>query len=138
MLTMRGIETRLRKLEAKHRPAEGVFFLVWGRNEAEIEHAVASAKAQGELGRDDTVVRAVWTGHNGTPASRWIARCRDDLSPAEDDALFAEMERRFADQFGADALARTLAHPVTARRDPWASRMTDAQLFATALGEPVR
>src|SRR5215207_3582595 len=100
MLTIRAIETRLRKLEAKRRPAGGVFFLAWGRSEAEIERALANAKARGEVGQGDTVVRALWTGHNGGPASRWIASCRGDLSPAEDDALFEEMKRRGVEQFG--------------------------------------
>ena len=90
------------------------------------------------MSRGDTVVRALWTGHNGTPASRWIASCRSDLSPAEDDALFEEMKRRGVEQFGADAVAGILARPITAHRDSWASQLTDAQLFAAALGEPVK
>src|SRR3712207_1347234 len=97
MLTVRGIETRLRKLEAKRRPAEGVFFLVWGRNEAEIERAVVDAKAQRNVARGDTVVRALWTGHNGGPPARWIARCRGELSQAENDALTAALERLCAE-----------------------------------------
>jgi hypothetical protein len=135
MLTIRSIETRLRKLEAARRPPEGVFFLVWGHDEAEIERNLANAKARGEVGQGDTVVRALWTGHNGGPASRWIANCRSDLSHAEDDALFEEMKRRGVEQFGADETARVLAQPVTAQRDQWASQLTDAQLYAVALGE---
>lgn len=138
MLTVRSIETRLRKLEAKHRPAEGVFFLAWGRDDAEIERAVANAKAQGEVGRGDTVVRAVWTGHNGGPPARWIAQARRELSEAENDALFEEMKRRGVAQYGADAVASVLARPVAAHRDPRTSQLTDAQLFAVALGESVQ
>src|SRR3954463_5020203 len=114
-MLMRGIETRLRKLEAKRRPPEGVFFLAWGRSEAEIERALANAKAQGEVGRGDTIIRALWTGHNGGPASRWIANCRSDLSEAENDALVEEMKRRGVEQFGADAVADVLARPIAAR-----------------------
>ena len=134
MLTVRGIETRLRKLEAKRRPAEGVFFLVWGRSPAEIEQAVTAAKTSGTIVRGDTVVRAVWTGHNGGPPSRWIANCRSHLSPAEDDGLFEEMKRRGVEAYGAEAVAEVLARPI-AHPDTWASRLTDAQLFAAALGE---
>src|SRR5215203_4845325 len=107
MLTVRGIETRLRKLEAKRRPLGGVFFLAWGRDEAEIERAVANAKAQGEVGRGDTLVRALWT-----------ANCRSDLSPAEDDALTAEIERRCAEVYPEEIEAS-----VTAPRDPLVSQM---------------
>jgi hypothetical protein len=137
MLTMRGIETRLRKLEAKRRPPGGVFFLAWGHDEAEIERAVANAKAQAEISRGDTLVRALWTGHNGTPASRWIAQPRRELSPAEDGALMAALERRCAEA------AEEMAEVVNARgngvpRTGRVSEMTDAQLLAAALGEPVR
>ena len=137
MLTMRGIETRLRKLEAKRRPPEGVFFLVWGHDAVEIERNLATAKARGEVGRGDTVIRALWTGHNGGPESRWIANCRSDLSPAEDDGLFEEMKRRGVEQYGAETVAEVLARPI-APRDTWASQLTDAQLFAAALGESVK
>jgi hypothetical protein len=139
MLTVRGIETRLRKLEAKRRPAGGVFFLAWGRDEAEIERAVANAKAQAEISRGDTVVRARWTGHNGTPASRWITHPRRELSPAEDSALMAALERRCAAVYSAEELAEMVnargnGVPCTGR----VSEMTDAQLFAAALGEAVQ
>src|SRR3954454_12322201 len=36
-----------------------------GRDEAEIERNLANAKSQGEVVRGDTVVRVLWTGHNG-------------------------------------------------------------------------
>ena len=65
----RAVERRLRKLEAKRRPAEGVFFLVWGRSPAETEQGMAAAKARGEVGHGDTIIRALWTGHNGGPPS---------------------------------------------------------------------
>ena len=68
----RALESRLGKLEAARQPPKAVFFLVWGRDEAEIEQAVASARAGGSLGRGDTIVRALWTGHNGMPARRGI------------------------------------------------------------------
>jgi hypothetical protein len=138
MLTVRGIETRLRKLEAKRRPPEGAFFVVWGHDAAEIGRALVNAKARGEVGRGDTVVRALWTGHHGTPASRWIGE--RDLSRIEDEALGAEMERRIAElqqllaeQDGAEALA---AGP-TAPPDPRIRHMSNAQLIAAALGEVV-
>ncbi len=138
MLAIRGIETRLRKLEAKRRPPEAVFFLAWGRDEAEIERTVADAKAGGDIGRGDTVVRAVWTGHNGTPPSRWV---KDrDLSRAEDKVLVATMERRVVERRGAEALAGVHAHvkAMRAPRDLRIAEMSDEQLFAVALGEAVQ
>src|SRR3954468_19395457 len=135
----RAVEGRLRKLEAVRRPPKAVFFLAWGRNEAEIERAVADARAGGSLSRGDTVVRALWTGHSGGPPSRWIGE--RDLSPAEDDALTVEMERRLAEvkrllaeQDGAEALVPAHAVP----RDPRVAQMTDAQLIAAALGGRVQ
>src|SRR4051812_10779764 len=139
MPAIRGIETRLRKLEAARRPAGGVFFLAWGRDAAEIERAGTSARAAGSLNRGDTLVRALWTGPDDTPASRWIGE--RDLSPAEDDALTVEMERRLAEvkrllaeQDGAEALVPAHAVP----RDPRVAQMTDAQLIAAALEERVQ
>ena len=136
---MRGIETRLRKLEAARRPPGGVFFMAWGRDEAEIERAVANAKAQAEISQGDTLVRALWTGHNGTLASRWIAQPRRELSPAEDGALMAALERRCAEVYPEEEMAEMVnargnGVPCTGR----VSEMTDAQLFAAALGEPAR
>ena len=43
----RAIEGWLRKLEAKRRSVEGLFYLVWGRDEAEVERTVMSARAAG-------------------------------------------------------------------------------------------
>jgi hypothetical protein len=137
MPTMRGIETRLRKLEAKRRPAEGEFFLVWGRSPVETEQAVAAAKAQGTVGRGDTVVRALWTGQNGGPPSRWIGSSRGDLSPAEDDALMAEMERRWEAMASAEERAAACAANHNEPPDPRIRQMTDAALVAAALGEAV-
>src|SRR4051794_33452546 len=134
MLTVRGIETRLRKLEAKRRPPEGVFFLVWGHDAVEIERNLATAKARGEVGRGDTIIRARWTGHNGGPESRWIANCRSDLSPAEDDVLTAALERLCAEVHSPEEIAAS----ATAPRDLRVSQMSDAQLLAVALGEPLQ
>ena len=59
MLMKRGIETRLRKVEAALRPPKAVFFLAWGGSEAGIERAVSSAKVGGIVGRGDRLVQAI-------------------------------------------------------------------------------
>ena len=133
MLTVRGVETRLRKLEVKRRPA-GAFFLAWGRSEAEIERTVADAKAGGSIGRGDTLVRVLWTGQDTMPASRWIGSCRGDLSPDEEDALTAELERLCAEVHSPEEITAS----VTAPRDLQVMHMTDAQLLAVALGKRVQ
>lgn len=53
------------------------------------------------------LVHALWTGHNGMAASRWIVN--RDLSRDKDNALTAEVERRFAELHGAEALAAVQA-----------------------------
>ena len=74
MLTIRGLETRLRKLEAKRRPAEGLFYLVWGWDAGEVEAVLARAEAAGVIQRSDPVVQALWPWDRGMPESRWVER----------------------------------------------------------------
>ena len=121
MLTRRN-EIRLRKLEGAGR-AGAVFFLAWGRDIPEIEAALAGAQAAGEVERGDIVVRALWTGSNGTPPSRWIMEGALHWQDPEFVALEHEVERRlpgcgFADEPGPDLAA-----------------LTNLQLFAKALGD---
>jgi hypothetical protein len=113
-----------------------VFFLAWGRSEAELARAVTEARESGSVNRGDTLVRALWTGHNGGPPSRWIGH--RDLSPAEDDALTAEMERRWEAMASAEERAAAHAAHRAAPPDPRVAEMTDAQLLAAALGEVVQ
>lgn len=70
----RALETRLRKLEAARKPDDGVFFLIWGRDEVQLELGLSNAVAIGTISTGDTVVRALWAGHKGMPVSRWIGR----------------------------------------------------------------
>ena len=123
MLTSRGIEARLRKLEAKRRPAEGLFYLVWGRDEAEVERMVASAREAGIIGAGDTLVCAVWTGPEAMPAPRWVGSM-DRLSDAELSMLLAALKEVAAAE--AAPSDRRFAH------------LSNAQLTAVALGVVVR
>ena len=85
---------RLRKLEGARR--RGVFFLAWGRDDAEIAGQLDEARARGIVGRGDLIVRAHWNGRNGPPPSRWIVGRMREWSDEEGEALTAEMERRMA------------------------------------------
>jgi hypothetical protein len=125
----RGIETRLRRLEVARRPNAAAFFLLWGRNPAELETRLEDAKERGAVTRGDPLVRAIWTGNNGTPPARWIASVRGDLLTGEDDALVREIERR---TLGADC-----DEGEDERATNRAREMSDAELYAAALGEPV-
>ena len=73
-----------------------VFFLAWGRDDAEIAGQLDEARARGVVGRGDLVVRAHWNGRNGPPPSRWIVGRMREWSNEEGEALTAEMERRIA------------------------------------------
>jgi hypothetical protein len=127
----RAIELRMRKLEASRLPPDAVFFLAWGRNDAEIEQAVSDAKSAGKISRGDVLVGAYWRGANGAPSSRWITGARRELAPVEYDALLGQLD----DLIG-NMSARPVSEPRTFR-DERLSQMTDAQLFAEALGESV-
>jgi hypothetical protein len=125
----RAIELRVRKLEAARLPPDAVFFLAWGRNDAEVQQVVRVAKSAGKISRGDLLVRAHWRGANGAPASRWITGARRELSAAEYDALLKRVD---------EMIASTSAPQVTAShsfQDEGLSQMTDAQLIAEALGE---
>jgi hypothetical protein len=127
MLT-RGLERRLRKLEGARKT--GVFFLAWGRDYENIARTLAEAQRAGLIVRDDIVVRALWTGCDGVPPSRWIVGQPRDLGDQEDEALVAEMERRLIPENVAQD-----AH--TATMEAKVREMSDSELFTTALGERV-
>ena len=120
MLTRRT-EIRLRKLEGIGRSG-AVFFLAWGRDVPEIEAALAAARAAGEVERGDIVVRALWTGSNGTPPSRWIMEGALHCQDPEFVALEREVERRWPGCDGSDVPSPDFA------------ALTNLQLFAKALG----
>ena len=125
----RGIAMRLRKLEGARRT--GVFFLAWGRDDAEIAGQLDEARARGIVGRGDLVVRAHWNGRNGPPPSRWIVGRIRQWSDEEGEALTAEMDRRIA------AKERPTGAPPSPQMQEKLRRMTDAELFAAGLGERV-
>jgi hypothetical protein len=125
----RGIQMRLGKLEGARRT--GVFYLAWGRDDAEIADQLDEARARGIVGRGDLVLRAHWNGRNGPPLSRWIVGRMREWSDEEGEALIAEMEGRIAAKQG--AANRSLNPQVLEKL----RQMSDAELFAAGLGERV-
>ena len=125
----RGIEMRLRKLEGARR--RGVFFLAWGRDDAEIARNLDEARARGIVGCRDLIVRAHWNRHNGLPPSRWIVGRMREWSDEEGEALTAEMERRITSKRPAPN------QPTSPQMQDKLRQMTDAELFAAGLGERV-
>src|SRR3954469_7318551 len=107
MLAIRALETRLRKLEAKRRPPEGVFFLAWGRDEQEADEMVARAHAALTLQPNDRVVKVPWPWPHGMPASRWVQRTIGAFGRAEFGALVLLIQLRWQDTVEAWASAET-------------------------------
>lgn len=136
----RALETRLRRLEAKHRPEGRTFFLAWGEDEEAAAQRVSLARAAGEVGSGDVVVMAKWTGLDfhgrplrmPMPASRWVGK----IGPfsAELDALLGEI-RRVTN--GADNRDGEDADP-DPRAAAYLTSLSDAQLVAMALGVELR
>ena len=124
----RPVELRLRKLEAVLRP-RGVFFLIRGREEAEIDRKLDHAQQAREIAVGSIVVRAIWTGYNGAPPSRWIAEGSLGFNHPEHEALFGEVMRR------AEGKAEPPEPGPGWRPETRLAEMTDVQLFAKALGE---
>jgi hypothetical protein len=125
----RGIQMRLRKLEGARQ--RGVFFLAWGRDDAEIAGQLDEARARGIVGRGDLIVRAHWNGPNGPPPSRWIMGGMREWSDEEGEALTAEMERCITSKRSA------ADQPPSPQMQEKLRQMTDAELLAAALGDCV-
>jgi hypothetical protein len=120
---------RLGKLERARQT--GVFFLAWGRDDAQIAGKLDEARARGIVGCRDLIVRAHWNRPNGLPPSRWIVGGMREWSDEEGEALTAEMERRITSKRSA------ADQPPSPQMQEKLRRMTDAELLAAALGDCV-
>jgi hypothetical protein len=87
----RRLEAWIIKLEARRRPAEGLFFLAWGRSDREAVALIESLRASGNLNDKDIVVAATWPKADAMPLSRWVGTW--GLSRDERKVLDDEIER---------------------------------------------
>jgi hypothetical protein len=92
----RNIAKRLQRLEAMHRPANGVFFMLWGTSVLDLDRRLADARGNGVVKRGDVVVRCVWRRLGlpdclvePIPRGRWVAD--HGLSCHEGDVLDEEL-----------------------------------------------
>lgn len=122
-----ALETRVRKLEALHRPAGGVFFALWGRDEHELAAERARLDEAGALPDPALLVCAVWPYEDHPmPAPRWITA--GGMTPIEEDAFVEEMQRR-------GLFEKIEGEPVRRQTDARLARMTDEELTRAILVE---
>jgi hypothetical protein len=138
---------RLEKLERRHKPNDGAFFVVWAADQAGIDKAITSARAALMFGVGDIVIAAVWPHETAPrPATRWVLK-RERLPEAE--ALTGLMVQHVLavdadtavillsdDKALTEAIeAEQAKHgPPTPRQAAAIAQYTDAELFAAALG----
>jgi hypothetical protein len=121
-MSARGIEVRLRKLEARTRQP-GMLYFVWGRTDEEIDRILAHAVSHGELGPTDPNV-CVLCENEPAPRSGW--KIYRQLPEEEKDVLFTRIKQIAGDP----RYEKTLpAHQIR--------QMTDEQLLPIALGRPI-
>jgi hypothetical protein len=79
-----SLKGRVVKLESfcKQRPRDSRFFMIWGKDEADIEGKLHAAKAGGDLNPGDRFNAKIWTGPGLPPAPRWT-----QLNEISDDEL---------------------------------------------------
>jgi hypothetical protein len=144
---MGAIDLRLRRLERARRDRHGVFFLAMGRDDAEIETAIANGRASLTLQPGDLVVRLRWRGED-VPQSRWILTpwsqpdIGETLSKDERSALDEECDRLREEVLRKNEVPQTRLAGVTVASSKFAAsgpsdQWSDEQLIASILGEPV-
>lgn len=66
-----SLTARVGKLERLQRPEVSSFYLIWGRNEADLAKKLDDAKTRGVIKRGDRFDARVWTRPDPPPAPRW-------------------------------------------------------------------
>jgi hypothetical protein len=144
----RSLAGRLEKLERRHKPNDGAFFVVWAADQAGIDKAITSARAALMFGVGDIVIAAVWPHETAPrPATRWVLK-RERLPEAAADALTGLMVQHVLavdadtavillsdDKALTEAIeAEQAKHAPNPRRAAAIEFYTDTELFAAALG----
>jgi hypothetical protein len=136
------VDLRLRRLERARRDHHGVFFLAIGRDDTEIEAAIANARARLTLQLNDLVVRLPWHEDN-MPQSRWILTrwsqpgVGETLSKAERNALEERTEQLCGKPPSRSRLAGVAITSSKFAASGPVAQWSDEQLIAGILGEPV-
>lgn len=66
-----SLSGRVGRLERLQRPEVSSFYLIWGRDEADLAIKLDDAKTRGILKRGDKFDARVWTRPDLPPAPRW-------------------------------------------------------------------
>ncbi len=87
-MMLRGLETRLRKLEGRHPASAGPWFVIWGRTAAEIEATMEAVRLDAKVTRLAQTRAFHWPFPDAPPAPHWVqASDGSALSLRELDAL---------------------------------------------------
>jgi hypothetical protein len=123
-MRVHSLESRVTKLERAYRPDDVAFYLLWAADEQALDRAKSEALAVGEIQKGDILVAAVWSGLAEMPRSRWVG-IKERIRGAEEDAIYDLLLRLKKGDMGPTPPPGALAE------------MTDAELYAIALGRPV-
>ena len=72
---------RVIALERLRRPKGGRFFMIWGRDDADLASKLNNAKAIGDVRVGDKFNAAIWTSPTQPPGARWVSL--DEVSDEE-------------------------------------------------------
>src|SRR5271169_2167498 len=72
---------RVIELERLRRPKGGRFFMIWGRDDADLASKLSNAKASGDARVGDKFNAAIWTSPAQPPDARWVSL--DEVSHEE-------------------------------------------------------
>lgn len=86
---MRGVSTRLSKLEAKRGPRAEALFYVFGMDEGDAAERAAAELRSGAIGPADPLRMPIWRGTSPPPAPRWAAPT--DLTDEELEDAIADL-----------------------------------------------
>ncbi len=94
----RVVKSRLRKVEEKTRPKGAKLYVVWGRDEAEVERLITDARKAGVLRPEDKPEASVWRLPSEMPRSRWTTL--DEMSGEELDERIRVLNELICAQTG--------------------------------------
>ena len=76
-----SLPARLERLELLRRPTGASFFMIWGKDDADLELKLNDAKESRDLNVGDRFDTRIWTFPGAPPSPRWIRA--DEMSCEE-------------------------------------------------------